>query len=275
MARQCTGQPAGRRRRATWSGRRHPCPAGRPRAGPAVEAEAGVARLHPRRGSRPARRRADRLAGRTAAGHGHVPQPDRAGLRRSRRPGPDPGGVSDHRGGAGLLRRHDPPVPGGRQGHRADRRVRPAAAYPGGRRGPRRAGRAADAGQPAPARAALRHRHHHRARLLRPDRQRPAPRVHPDRRGGQPGRPADAGRARHHSLRRRHLPGRPARGSTSPPLPPILVKGRAEPVPVYRPQGQARLVLRAQAMVGRMRERARAGDAACKSLAAGHGRDRA
>jgi class 3 adenylate cyclase/tetratricopeptide (TPR) repeat protein len=39
--------------------------------------------------------------------------------------------------------------------------------------------------------------------------------------------------------------------------PPIPVKGRAEPVPVYRPQGQARLVLRAQAMVGRMRERAR------------------
>jgi hypothetical protein len=40
-------------------------------------------------------------------------------------------------------------------------------------------------------------------------------------------------------------------------LPPIRVKGRAEPVLVYRPLGQARLVLPAQALVGRMRERAR------------------
>ncbi len=53
-------------------------------------------------------------------------------------------------------------------------------------------------------------------------------------------------------------------------LPPIRVKGRAEPVPVYRPQGQARLVLRGQTMVGRLRERARLGTRV-QALAEGEG----
>ena len=44
------------------------------------------------------------------------------------------------------------------------------------------------------------------------------------------------------------------------PLAPITVKGKTDPVPVYRPQGQARLVLRGQMMVGRMAERALLGE---------------
>ena len=91
---------------------------------------------------------------------------------------------------------------GRRQGRDPGGRLRSPPGRPRGRRRPRRAGGPRDPGEVAAARAAPCSRPGHRPGVLRLGGQQPAPRVHDDRRRGQPGRPPHAGGRRRARLRR-------------------------------------------------------------------------
>ena len=107
------------------------------------------------------------------------------------------------------LRRQPQQAERRREGHVAAGRDGPAAAGPRRRRQAGRAGRAGHATQAGRTGPPPVHRHFHRPRVLRLDRQRAAPRIHAAGRRGQRLRAAHAGGRRRHPLRRSHLPHGP------------------------------------------------------------------